>query len=118
MPYEPSTLNPRTPNPPNLEPGTWTPELQVLQQPRAVAEVRLPYAGLVEHRDQQVGHRRVIRIPQVTPALHPARRAADDEVRQREVIVGVAVAHVAAVEQHGVVEDRAVAVRYVLQLLE
>ena len=33
-----------------------------------------------------------------------ARAAADHGVRQRGMVVGVAVAHVAAVEQHGVIE--------------
>ena len=54
----------------------------------------------------------------MTSALHAPCCAADDEVRQREVIVRVAVAHVAAVEQHRVVEQRAVAVGRVLQLLQ
>ena len=53
---------------------------------------------LVEHRHQQVRHRRVVRVTQMAAALHLARRAADHQVRQREVVVRVAVAHVAAVQ--------------------
>ena len=44
------------------------------------------------------------------PPLMPAGAAADHEIRQREMIVRVAVAHVAAVEDQRVIEQRAVAV--------
>ena len=50
-------------------------------------------------------------------ALDLAAAAADERHRQREVIVRVAVAHVAAVDEQRVVEHRAVAVRRVLELL-
>src|SRR5690606_30497398 len=92
--------------------------LQVRERPGAVAELLQVHAGLVEHRHEQVRHRCVIRVLQVPPALHPAGRPAHDQVRQREVVVRVAVAHVAAVEQHAVVEQRAVAVGGVPHLLD
>src|SRR5678815_3698037 len=73
--------------------------LQVLQSSSAVAERFLFHAHLVEHRHEQVGHGRVVLVLQVTSALHLPSRATDDEIGQRVVIVSVAVAHVAAVEE-------------------
>ena len=51
-------------------------------------------------------------------ALQPAGGAADQQDRQVVVRVQVAVAHAAAVEEHRVIEQVAVAVRGRLQLLE
>ena len=59
----------------------------------AVAELLGRDAELVEHRQQQVRHRRVRRVPDVTPAFQRARCAAGQDDRQRIVIVLVAVAH-------------------------
>src|SRR5438132_8244315 len=84
--------------------------LQGLDAAVAVAERVDRDADLVEHRQDQVRHRRVIRILEMTAALVIAGRASDDEIRQREMVVLVAVAHVAAVEDERVIEERAVAV--------
>ena len=70
----------------------------------------------IQHRQQQVGHRRVLRVADVPPALQPARGAAREDDRQVGVVVRVAVAHPAAVEHQRVVEQRAVAVGRGLQL--
>src|SRR5262245_52455501 len=69
--------------------------LQILERAGTVAERLVLHAHLAEHRHEQVRHRRVVFVLQVPSALHLARRAADEEVGQRVVIVGVAVAHVA-----------------------
>src|SRR5262245_34039014 len=90
------------------QPVTSARTLQILQRASAVAERLLLHTHLGEHGDEQVGHRRVVLVLQVPSALHLPSRAADDEVRQREMIVGVAVAHVAAVEEQRVIEQRAV----------
>src|SRR5262245_36616532 len=84
--------------------------LQILQCPGAVAERLLLHAHFGEHGDEQVGHRRVVLVLQMPSALHLSSRAANHKVGQREVIVGVAVAHVAAVEEQRVIEQGAVAV--------
>ena len=68
------------------------------------------HAELVEHREQQVGHVRVLREPQVTAALQLSRCAAGQHDRQRAEVVLVAVAQRAAVEHQRVIEQRAVAV--------
>ena len=76
----------------------------------AVAE-RVDFdVDLVEQRHEQVRLRRVLGAHDVLAALQLAAAAADHDVRQRVVIVRVAVAHVAAVEQHRVIQQRAVAV--------
>ena len=73
---------------------------------------------LVEHRQQQVRHVRVLREPQMPAALQLPGRAAREDDRQRAEVVLVAVAQRAAVEDQRVIEQRAVAVRRRLQLLE
>src|ERR1043166_8676638 len=94
------------------------PPLQAFQQARAVSQRLLLHSRFVHDGPQQVGHRRVIRIPQMPSTLDAPVRRAHHEVREREVIVRVAVAHVAAVQDHRVVEQRAVAVGRVLQPIE
>src|SRR5439155_8479875 len=89
-----------------------------LERLSAVTERLHRNADLVEHRQQKVRHRCVIRILEVTAALMLARCTANDEVWQREMIVHVAVAHVAAEEQQRMVEQRAVPIRNGPQLLQ
>ena len=85
---------------------------------RGVAEqlVRM-HAGPLQHRQKQVVHRRVLRVPQDLAALDAAR-AADQDERQVDVRVLVRVADAAAVEHERVVQQVAVAVGGRLQRLE
>ena len=78
----------------------------------AVAERLPPRVDLVENRQVHVGQRRRLAQREVLAALEPAVAAADEDGRQRMPVVPVAVGHVRAVEEHRVVEQRAVAVRY------
>ena len=66
---------------------------QFRQPPRAVAEAVVePHGGLVELADEQVRHRRVARIAEVTLAPELPAAAADEHQRQVVVEVLVAVA--------------------------
>src|SRR4051812_39987257 len=58
----------------------------------------------VEQRHEQIGEARVLWILHVLPALDPAAGVAEDDGRQRVVVVLVAVAHVAAEHDRRVVE--------------
>jgi hypothetical protein len=60
---------------------------------------------------------RAARIGDVPAGLHPAAEVADQHARQVGVPVQIAVAHAAAVHQHALVEQRAVAVGRGLHLL-
>jgi hypothetical protein len=64
----------------------------------------------MQHRHQDVRVRRVLRIVQVLVALDAAATA-DQRLRQRIVVVRVAVRHVAAEQDDRVVEHVAVASR-------
>ena len=58
----------------------------------------------------QIANRRALRRLDLPSPLERAGAAADQDVRQRIIAVHVAVAHVGAVEQHGVIQQRAFAV--------
>src|SRR5262249_4553009 len=60
-------------------------------------------------REEQVRERRLIGISQMLSAFDLAVRASDDRHRQREVIVAIAVAHVAAPDEKRMIEHGAVA---------
>src|SRR5687768_6524361 len=64
-----------------------------------------------KQRQQQVRERRAIGIPQMLAAAQLPAAAADDRQWQREVIVRIAIAHVAAVQDERAIENRTVAVR-------
>src|SRR5579883_2090307 len=86
------------------------------EHPGAVADLLDRRADLLHHRDQDVRVRRVLREMQVLAALDAAALA-DDDLRDRILVVPVAVRHVAAEEDDGVVEHRAVALLHRLQAL-
>src|SRR6516162_4018811 len=77
----------------------------------AVGDALHLQARLVEDREVQIGNRRVFgKVDLLSALLERARAAADEDVRQRIIAVHVAVAHVGAVEQHRIVQERAFAV--------
>src|SRR6267154_2155405 len=77
----------------------------------AVADGVLRDSELVENRQQQVAGRHGFgRVGDVAVALHLAVEGADEHVRDVVVDVLVRVAHVAAVEDERVIEQRPVAV--------
>src|SRR5438034_2135804 len=76
----------------------------------AVAELLHRHADLLEQRHVQVVHRRVLREPQVAAALELSRAAADQHERQIDVRVLIRIAQPAALQDHRVVQQRAVAV--------
>src|SRR5213078_4162061 len=65
-------------------------------------------ADFVEERQVEVGERSRLVILDVTPALHPACRAADDKDRQVRVVMDVGIADAAAVKVKRLVQQRAV----------
>src|SRR5271156_6148841 len=97
---------------------SYVPGGSYIQGPGTVPERLLMNARLIQQRQQQVGHRRVIGEPEVTVAFERARPSAQHQVGQREVVMCVAVAHVAAVQQNGVIEQRPVPVLRGLQLFQ
>src|SRR4029450_6089220 len=82
----------------------------------AVPELLDRNAHLVRDREQQV-RRRISLEGEVTAAGHEVL-SSDEHERQVRVIVRVALAQPRTVQQQGVVEQRAVAIRRVPQLLE
>src|SRR5258706_2777133 len=89
-----------------------------IQPARAGSEAFELRAGDVRHGKQQVGCRLFILRDDVAVALQAAVRAADDDSRRVGAVVLIAVAHAAAPVEHRVIEQCAVAVFRVLQLLE
>src|SRR5688572_3795142 len=80
--------------------------LDLGQLTRAIAHLLDGYAGAQQQREQKVRERRAVGIDEMLLALDLACAAAEHEGRQRKLIVLVAVAHVAAVQEDRVVEDR------------
>jgi hypothetical protein len=72
----------------------------------------------VENGKHQVRHRGMRGRLQVSAAFDLARRASDQQNRQRVVIVLIAVAQSAAVKNEGVIKQVSVAVWCFLQLVE
>src|SRR5688572_9842572 len=79
--------------------------------PRAVAELLDGYTDVVEQRQQQVRQRRAGRLDATLTAAQPPRAPADDGERQVEMSVQVWITERAAVQEHRVIEQRAVAFR-------
>src|SRR5882757_2460546 len=76
----------------------------------AVPEALHLQTRLVQQREVQIGNRRAFGQLDLPSPLERAGAAADQDVRQRIIAVQVAVGHVGAVEQHGVIQQRAFAV--------
>src|SRR6185437_14685107 len=87
-------------------------------EPGAVAELRHLDTDLVEDRQVQVGQRGARSGRDVLAADVLAVGAAHQDLRQRIVVVLVAVAHVRAVEEQRMIEDAAVAFLEARQLLQ
>src|SRR5687767_10270088 len=81
--------------------------LDLRQNAAAVAELLHRDVVAIEQRHKQVGKARVLRILHVLTALDLAVRVAKDGRRQRIVVVLVAVAHVAAVQDRRVIQHGA-----------
>ncbi len=62
----------------------------------------------LQQRKEQVAVTRILGILQVLAALDLSVRVSQDRGRQRIVIVAIAVAHVAAKENRGMIEHRAI----------
>ena len=88
------------------------------QRRRAVTEMLFRASQLAQDRQQQVRHRRELLLPKVAVALKRAAGAPGQHDRQRIMVVRVAVAHAAAVEDQRVIQQRAVAVRQLCELVE
>ena len=73
---------------------------------------------MFEQGDVEVGERRARRRLDVTSALELPVAAADEQDRQVQRDVAVALAHAGAVEDGDVIEQRAVAVGRLLHLLD
>src|SRR5262245_14346372 len=76
----------------------------------AVPEALHLQTRLVQQREVQIGNRRAFGQLDLPSPLERAGPAADQDVRQRIIAVQVAVGHVGAVEQHGVIQELAFAV--------
>src|SRR5687768_7567271 len=88
----------------------YDPASETCDRPCAVAERFAAGADLVEDRQVQVGQRGWLAQLEVLAALVGAVAAADQDRRQRMAVVAIAVRHVRTVEEHRVVEQRAVAI--------
>src|SRR5580658_32037 len=75
-------------------------------------------ADLIEHAAKNVGQRRFVLVNDVASTLDPATATAAKKYGQGAVVMHVAVADTGAIEQHGIVEQIAVAVRGVAKLAE
>ena len=75
-------------------------------------------AEAVQHRDQQVAHRGAVRVAHVAPGLDRAATPPAEQDRQVVVVVSVAIADAATVDQHGIVQKALVAFLDALQLVE
>src|SRR5262245_4733684 len=93
-------------------------ELDLGKQSAAISNFFGRNPRAIEQRLEQVCQRRLVGVLQMLTALELSAAAAHHQRRQWEVIVLVAVAHVAAVEQDRVIQDRAVAVGHRLELLQ
>jgi len=75
-------------------------------------------ARLVQHGEKQVGHRCALRIADMRAALDAADTAGDEQKRQVGIEMQVRIAQTGPVQDHRVIEQRAVAVLRVAQLAE
>ena len=75
-------------------------------------------ADAVQQRHVEIRQGRPVLVFDVPPTLQAGRGAAGDQNREVHVVVQTRVAHPASVQEHGVVEQRALAVRRGLQLPE
>src|SRR5204863_4895501 len=73
----------------------------------AIPEALRLEARLVQQREVQIGNRRAFGQLDLPSPLERAGAAANQDVRQRIIAVHIAVGHVGAVEQHGVIQQRA-----------
>src|SRR6187549_182785 len=78
-----------------------------IEPARTIPERLCGYACLVEHGQQQVGHRRVVRIDQMSIA---GEATTDERQRQVVVRVQVGIAQTRAEQEQRVIEQRAVTV--------
>src|SRR5688500_11655636 len=90
--------------------------LHLREDLRAVPERLFRHARAVQQGQQQVGQRRLVFVFEVLVAFEPAVAPAHDDRRQRELVVRVAVRHVAAVEHDRVVQHRPLAIGHLRQL--
>ena len=74
-----------------------------LETAGAVAELVLPNAELVQDAQIEIRHRSVWRVLDVTASFELTRCASNQENRQRIVIVLIAVAECAAVQNQGMI---------------
>src|SRR5262249_49650922 len=86
--------------------------------PAAIADLLHRNVISVEYRQQQVRETRVLRIFHVLAALDTAMCVAEQSSWERIVVVPVAVAHVAAEKNRGVIEHSAVGFRRLQQTLD
>lgn len=61
---------------------------------------------------------RGVSVTNVLPTLHLPGTASGNDDRQVHVVVNVGIAHTAAVENHRMIQQRSVAIRRLLQLLQ
>ena len=102
--------------------GSWNGVRQISRRdsagPGAIAELRGRDSGPLEHREVQIIQGRLLGIDEVPAALDRAAALAGEEDRQVVVVVAVAVADPAAVDDHRMVEERPFALTDRPELLE
>src|SRR5437016_2623120 len=92
---------------PELKLGPTFP-LQIFERPRAVGDLFRLHANLVENREAEVHHRRVVWIHEMTTAYERAVATTCEHNRQVDRRVVIAVAHAGAVHQDRMIQQRAV----------
>src|SRR6476660_5976867 len=81
-----------------------------------VAQLLHGNPGSVEQRQQQVRQRSLIGNSKMLASLDLSEASADDGRRQREMVMGVAIAHVAAEKNDRMIQHRSVAVGHFREL--
>src|SRR5438105_1155271 len=89
-----------------------------LNSSRAVAEMIRRHSGFLDHPDEQIRKRRRQRSLHVPVALKPPRGSPGNHSRKYIVTVNISVAHAAAVQNHRMIEQIAIAIRRGPQLFE
>src|SRR5262245_25796023 len=83
--------------------------IQVVEPSGAIAEFLGRDAQPVQQGEEEVGHRRSLGILNVSSGLEAVIAAPQDDHRQIFVAVQIAVAEAAAIDDHAMIEQRAVA---------
>ena len=84
-----------------------------IQQPGAVTKVLCRNPGLVQNAQQEIGHRRVFCVGEMTSALEATSSTACHQARKIRVLMQISVSDSTAIYDHRMIEQGPIAVRRV-----